>query len=409
MMPAKYDRYIEVFGGGGWVLFGKEPDKGVMEVFNDYNADLINLYRCVKNRTWELLQVLGFLPLNSRDEFMEIKSFLEMGECGRKQVAEELELAFHNLPPAEFEEMQGLLQGKAVAEDVRRAAAFYKIIRYSYGSGCTSYSCQPFDVRKVFSLIREAAERLADTVIENKDFEALIRQYDREGAFFYCDPPYYMTEDYYEVSFPEQDHIRLKNTLAGCQGKWMVSYNDCSYIRDLYAGYYLTEATRLNNMAQRYEKGSEYREGTTEILPELKYMEVIAVTASSGNDANTEAQEEGEEKELPGTVTLLAAPEQSKLLAELEAEGKIHLSLVYRGERENAEKFVAAQDSILKGLEKEKDGKDNGQTEDMEVHVTDKLPENDAEAEDTAEESLSADEIQESEESTEEPQEVQEP
>ena len=73
-------------------------------------------------------------------------------------------------------------------------------------------------------------------------------------------------------------------------------------------------------------------------------------------------------------------------------------------------KFVAAQDSILKGLEKEKDGrKDNGQTEDMEVHVTDKLPENDAEAEDTAEESLSADEIQESEESTEEPQEVQEP
>ena len=40
----------------------------------------------------------------------------------------------------------------------------------------------------------------------------------------------------------------------------MFSYNDCSYIRDLYAGYYLTEATRLNNMAQRYEKGSEYRE-----------------------------------------------------------------------------------------------------------------------------------------------------
>ena len=52
------------------------------------------------------------MPLNSRDEFMEIKSFLEMGECGRKQVAEELELAFHNLPPAEFEEMQGLCRGK---------------------------------------------------------------------------------------------------------------------------------------------------------------------------------------------------------------------------------------------------------------------------------------------------------
>lgn len=51
-------------------MFGKEPDKGVMEVFNDYNADLINLYRCVKNRTWELLQVLGFAA-EQPDEFME--------------------------------------------------------------------------------------------------------------------------------------------------------------------------------------------------------------------------------------------------------------------------------------------------------------------------------------------------
>ena len=33
-MPGHYDRYIEVFGGGGWVLFGKPPDK-CMEVYND--------------------------------------------------------------------------------------------------------------------------------------------------------------------------------------------------------------------------------------------------------------------------------------------------------------------------------------------------------------------------------------
>ena len=73
-----------------------------------------------------------------------------------------------------------------------RAAAFFKLIRYSYGSGCTSYGCQPFDIRKVFAVIWEASRRLANTVVENKDFEALIRQYDRADAFFYCDPPYYM-------------------------------------------------------------------------------------------------------------------------------------------------------------------------------------------------------------------------
>ena len=36
-MPGHYDRYIEVFGGGGWVLFGKPPDK-CMEVYNDFNS-----------------------------------------------------------------------------------------------------------------------------------------------------------------------------------------------------------------------------------------------------------------------------------------------------------------------------------------------------------------------------------
>lgn len=52
---------------------------------------------------------------------------------------------------------------------MKRAAAFYKIIRYSYGSGCTSYGCQPFDIRKTFTIIWEANRRLKDTVIENKD------------------------------------------------------------------------------------------------------------------------------------------------------------------------------------------------------------------------------------------------
>ena len=97
-------------------------------------------------------------------------------------------------------------------------------------------------------------------MIENKDFEALIRQYDRESAFFYCDPPYYETEGHYEVVFRKEDHKRLRDTLAGCKGKWMVSYNDCSFIRELYAGYTITAVTRLNNLAQRYDGGCEFPE-----------------------------------------------------------------------------------------------------------------------------------------------------
>lgn len=92
------------------------------------------------------------------------------------------------------------------------------------------------------------------------------------------------------------------------------------------------------------------KQGTTVIPSELQYVEVIAVTAGSGYDANTGEQEDTEEKELPSTVTLLVTPEQSKILAMLEADGNLHISLVYRGSKENAVKFIEAQRTVLTKL-----------------------------------------------------------
>lgn len=89
------------------------------------------------------------------------------------------------------------------------------------------------------------------------------------------------------------------------------------------------------------------KQGVTVIPPELKYVEVISVTASSGYDANTgEAVEDGDERELPSTVTLLVSVEQSRVLAELEADGTLHLSLVYRGTPENTAKFIETQAAV---------------------------------------------------------------
>ena len=261
MFPVQFDRYIEVFGGGGWVLFGKPPNlKRKLEVYNDYNSNLANLFYCVKNRTCAFLLELGFLPINSRDEFSMIRTFLEKQEPDTTFLQEELTLAEQNLSPPDYEEIRAILLENAQMTDVKRAAAFFKLIRYSYGSGCTSFGFQPFDVRKCFDAIWQASHRLSETVIENKDFEALIRQYDRDNAFFYCDPPYYETEGHYEVVFRKEDHMRLRDTLKACRGKWMVSYNDCDFIRELYDGYYITAVTRLNNLAQRYEGGCEFPE-----------------------------------------------------------------------------------------------------------------------------------------------------
>lgn len=106
--------------------------------------------------------------------------------------------------------------------------------------------------------------------------------------------------------------------------------------------------------------------GETVIPAELKYVEVIAVTAKSGYDANTEEQRtEEKEKELPSTVTILVRPEQSRLLARLEAEGEIHLSLVFRGEAEKASEFIEAQDQVLDEMkaEEEADTQGDGATE----------------------------------------------
>ena len=90
------------------------------------------------------------------------------------------------------------------------------------------------------------------------------------------------------------------------------------------------------------------QQGQTVVPAELQYVEIISVTASSGYDANTGAPaDEAEDKELPETVTLLVSHERAKVLAVLEAEGTIHLALVYRGDRKNAEKFLAAQDEII--------------------------------------------------------------
>lgn len=258
-MPKEFGRYIEVFGGGGWVLFGRKPGS-VMEVYNDFNSDLANMFRCIRDRPMALLKELGFLPLNGRDEFNVLKKFLEKEEFTNEYLQEEIEIAQRDLTAPQFDEIKLLLLENAQMNDVKRAAAFYKLIRLSYGSGCTSYGCQPFDIRRTFELIWQASRRIKDTVIENKDFEALIKQYDRENAFIYCDPPYYQTEGHYEVVFRKEDHYRLRYTLVSCQGKWLVSYNDCEFIRELYKDFNIEAVSRINNLAQRYDNGCEYAE-----------------------------------------------------------------------------------------------------------------------------------------------------
>ena len=85
--------------------------------------------------------------------------------------------------------------------------------------------------------------------------------------------------------------------------------------------------------------------GAAAFIPaQLKYVRVVTTTTSTGYDADNPNEESNES---PATVTLLADETQSKLLAEYEANGVIHLSLVYRGDEETANQFIAVQDQFL--------------------------------------------------------------
>ncbi len=212
MAPDHYSRFIDVFGGSGTVTMSRPIQQGCMEVYNDFNSNLTNLFCCVKNRPLALLAELGFLPLNTRDDFNVLYKFLSKGEITDDYLQEEMELTEILLKPPEAEAIRTLLLERAPRGDVRRAADFFKLVRYSFSGSSKSFGGKPCDIRRFFHLIWECSRRLANVIVENKDFEDVIRQYDRGDAWIYCDPPYFEAECY-EVAFPKENHQRLHDTL----------------------------------------------------------------------------------------------------------------------------------------------------------------------------------------------------
>jgi pilus assembly protein CpaB len=100
---------------------------------------------------------------------------------------------------------------------------------------------------------------------------------------------------------------------------------------------------------------------------ELQYVEVLAVTAGTGLDTDEyEMDQEAieQDKELPATLTLKVNDKQAKLLAEMEAKGKIHAVFVYRGSKENADNFLDEQMLILSESEDEAQA-DKNETDDI--------------------------------------------
>ncbi len=193
MIPG-HTTYVEVFCGASWLLFAKEPSRA--EIINDINRDLTTFYRCVKFHLDELVRYIRW-TLYSRDDY----------EILQKQDPSSL-------------------------TDIQRAVRFYFLLRGSFGAKLDFNSFKSSVARKGLNILGLEQEfsaghvRLNGVTIENKDYEYVIKKFDRPETFFYIDPPYKGTEDYYGKGiFSGADFENLLRLCQNMQGKFMMSIN----------------------------------------------------------------------------------------------------------------------------------------------------------------------------------------
>ena len=126
--PGTYGRYIEVFGGAGWVLFSSDSH-AKMEVYNDVNGNLVNLFRCIKYHPDAVQNELQYI-LISREQFYD----------AREQI-----------------EMRGMT-------DIQRAARFFILIKESFGGDARSFGLRPRDMDKAKEYLFQVSKRLNKVV-----------------------------------------------------------------------------------------------------------------------------------------------------------------------------------------------------------------------------------------------------
>jgi DNA adenine methylase len=226
--------YVEVFGGAGWVLFGKDPKLSSVEVINDLHGELTNFYRCVREKPLELIEKLRF-RLVSQEDFRRLKAS-DMSD----------------------------------RTEIERAAAFFWMLKNAFGGKARSNASFGYSVasgsrlstERIETIIQSAHERLSGVYVFGEDFERLISRLDRAETFFYCDPPYYDCPNCYEHEFGIEDHKRLAATLKRINGKFLLSYGDHMEIRQLYGWATIEEVSTRYSLARDATK----RGRVTELL-----------------------------------------------------------------------------------------------------------------------------------------------
>lgn len=194
--------YVEPFCGAAALFFLKEPSK--VEVINDINGDVVNLYRVIQHHLEEFIKQFKW-SLCSREIFKWLQ----------------------DTPPY-------------VLTDIQRAARFYYLQKMAFGGkvvgqtfGTATTSPPKFNLLRIEEELSQAHLRLSRVIVENLTWQQCIQKYDRPHTLFYCDPPYWGTEGY-GVDFAFDNYVQLAELVKSIQGKIVISVNDIPEMRDIF-------------------------------------------------------------------------------------------------------------------------------------------------------------------------------
>lgn len=206
----KHTCYVEVFAGGAALYFLRHPAE--VEVINDINGDVVNLYRVVKNHLEEFVRQFKW-ALSSREVFKWTQA----------------------TPPETL-------------TDIQRAARFYYLQHQAFGGRvesqtwgtATTVAAPTVNLLRLEEDLSAAHLRLTGSYIERLDWQECIRRYDRPHTLFYLDPPYWQTEGY-GVPFEWPQYEAMARCMREIKGKAVLSINDHPDIRACFAGLQMDE------------------------------------------------------------------------------------------------------------------------------------------------------------------------
>ena len=224
-IPRDIETYVEPFSGMFWVFFKMDlnhyPNLKTV-VYNDFNGLNANLFSCCKeyDRMWDEMSKYPCQQLGVEDT---PSTYEEMFNEYQKEV-------FHS--------------GVTITDDNKfEVAAKYVYVLTQIFSGSKPETSSYMDYKgKYRCKVLIFMDKLKDkkyrshfdkiTFVENMDFQEVIEKYDSEKTYFYVDPPYWKTENYYSNhDFDRNDHERLADSLKSISGKFSLSYYDFPILR----------------------------------------------------------------------------------------------------------------------------------------------------------------------------------